>query len=668
MKKNYITKIIVFVIIACIAVSSLSSCCCTLCNKLDNESTPGTSTDITPGASTSVSKNTPEPGQTGSEEEVKIDALYYLSGKPPSGGTSEVTIRISPNSKGELSVAFGESEARGTGDMWKSSGWMAVVLSTMLLGKKATDYEFYFGVKGKIDGPSAGCLMTAGVLAALRGQKIKEEVTMTGTINPDGTVGPVGGIPQKLEGAAKKGKKLVLVPAGERTSLDMATNKPVDLVEKGKKLGIEVKEVSNIYDAYELLTGDTLPKLGSKDSSPRLPSKAFDRFKAKAKEWYGRYKEARGIYKSFPQDYQEYFGPYVTQVDYVAKKADSALAQGMACVAYDRAFQAAAEMEAIVLGMNMVQRYAETGNFDDVIDYIESKEAVKTKFSAALDSLKAQDIVTTSDYITLFDSYSKVSIGEGLILLGDDKIAEIERKIKDKSYTQEQAIVDLFYSALYYANASLYLTASKDSLEIAKGFGSPATVDKKEIQQLGDVLSGASKANMVYFESNIIDEYAEAYRQHPNIMKQIFMQIDSRYMLAIASSAGVEVVKEEFADKEELAPMVIGESTSSYTLSAQLIAKYYSLDAELDDSFTTVVGIKNERALADMLDFADRRAVEMINLNGEEESALPIFYYENARMLRQGQAEEQITALGYYWRATILAQVQSYMSGKLGEN
>ncbi|OQA14036.1 MAG: hypothetical protein BWY64_03392 [bacterium ADurb.Bin363] len=173
---------------------------------------------------------------------------------------------------------------------------------------------------------------------------------------------------------------------------------------------------------------------------------------------------------------------------------------------------------------------------------------------------------------------------------------------------------------------------------------------------------------MVYFESNIIDEYAEAYRQHPNIMKQIFMQIDSRYMLAIASSAGVEVVKEEFADKEELAPMVIGESTSSYTLSAQLIAKYYSLDAELDDSFTTVVGIKNERALADMLDFADRRAVEMINLNGEEESALPIFYYENARMLRQGQAEEQITALGYYWRATILAQVQSYMSGKLGEN
>ena len=37
---------------------------------------------------------------------------------------------------------------------------------------------------------------------------LNDEVTMTGTINPDGTIGCVGGIHLKLEGAAKAGKKV----------------------------------------------------------------------------------------------------------------------------------------------------------------------------------------------------------------------------------------------------------------------------------------------------------------------------------------------------------------------------------------------------------------------------------------------------------------------------
>ena len=42
------------------------------------------------------------------------------------------------------------------------------------------------------------------------------DITMTGTINPDGTVGPVGGIPEKIAGTAKAGYKRILIPAGQR--------------------------------------------------------------------------------------------------------------------------------------------------------------------------------------------------------------------------------------------------------------------------------------------------------------------------------------------------------------------------------------------------------------------------------------------------------------------
>ena len=41
---------------------------------------------------------------------------------------------------------------------------------------------------------------------------------MTGMINPDGTVGPVGGILEKIMGANSKGIKVFLIPSGSQLS------------------------------------------------------------------------------------------------------------------------------------------------------------------------------------------------------------------------------------------------------------------------------------------------------------------------------------------------------------------------------------------------------------------------------------------------------------------
>src|SRR5205814_6525545 len=125
-------------------------------------------------------------------------------------------------SDNELRVGFFESEVGGSGPQWRAAGWMAVITASLLLGKNPSNYEFSFDVAGKIDGPSAGGLMTAAVLAGYLGDSILPDVTMTGTINPDGTIGPVGGIPQKLEGAAAAGKKKDLVPCGQRRHYDYA--------------------------------------------------------------------------------------------------------------------------------------------------------------------------------------------------------------------------------------------------------------------------------------------------------------------------------------------------------------------------------------------------------------------------------------------------------------
>jgi hypothetical protein len=352
----------------------------------------------------------------------------------------------------------------------------------------------------------------------------------------------------------------------------------------------------------------------------------------------------------------------------MASKSNSALSQGMACVAYDRAYEAAISMEALVLTLNMAKRYYETyGQVGDIVDYLQSKESVKTELSGLLDRLKSEDLKTASDYVTLFTAYGNLGIAKGCIVIGDDKVNQIVKNAKH--YTPQQLISQLFAATICYTVAGAILQQAKDALDVGKGIGTaPAIKNKNEIRKLADVISGASKANMAYFESTIIDEYASAYGQHPDRMKEVFMQLDSRYLIATASSIGEKVLeKYAFSSKKDAAPMIIGEAAASYTLSSQLIAKYYSLDTKLDKSLTKIVSIGKERALADMLDFADKRAVEMINFNGDENSVIPIFYYENARMSRQGTPEEQIEALGYYWVSTLMSELQAYMSGKLGE-
>ncbi|RLC54988.1 MAG: hypothetical protein DRI80_18485, partial [Chloroflexota bacterium] len=72
-------------------------------------------------------------------------------------------------------------------------------------------------------------------------------------------------------------------------------------------------------------------------------------------------------------------------------------------------------------------------------------------------------------------------------------------------------------------------------------------------------------------------------------------------------------------------------------------------------------------ALADMLQFADERAVELINLNGEDVPVMAVMYYEDARILRQGAPEDQMDALKEYWTAATMALVQAYLTGRLGQ-
>lgn len=102
------------------------------------------------------------------------------------------------------------------------------------------------------DGPSAGAAMTVGLIALFKGDSIRRGMAITGTVHPDGTIGPVGSIPDKVRAAAREGCRTILIPAGQLQ--DGRWN----LIRLGFELNVEIKEVGTIDEAYELLTGQRI--------------------------------------------------------------------------------------------------------------------------------------------------------------------------------------------------------------------------------------------------------------------------------------------------------------------------------------------------------------------------------------------------------------------------
>jgi Lon-like protease len=66
----------------------------------------------------------------------------------------------------------------------------------------------------RVGGPSAGLMFALGIVDKLTAEQENggEHVAGTGTIDADGTVGPIGGIQQKLRGARDAGATVFLVP------------------------------------------------------------------------------------------------------------------------------------------------------------------------------------------------------------------------------------------------------------------------------------------------------------------------------------------------------------------------------------------------------------------------------------------------------------------------
>ncbi|WP_326596882.1 S16 family serine protease [Streptomyces sp. NBC_01803] len=133
----------------------------------------------------------------------------------------------------------------------------AVAAALSYLGLDADDVTVELDL-GEVGGPSAGLLLSLGIVELLDGDGEGGDLTGgrvvagTGTIDADGTVGAVGGVPLKTQGAGRDGATVFLVPRDECS--DASANLPE---------GLRLVPVTTLRDAVDSLralnAGESVP-------------------------------------------------------------------------------------------------------------------------------------------------------------------------------------------------------------------------------------------------------------------------------------------------------------------------------------------------------------------------------------------------------------------------
>lgn len=117
-----------------------------------------------------------------------------------------------------------------------------------------------------IGGESAGAALTVATIAAIQNKSINDDVMITGTINHDGSIGPISSVLEKAKASKDVGASLLLVPLLQSRDVTYETTEHCEefgwteictteqipkKIKVGEEAGVAIEEVEKIEDALD---------------------------------------------------------------------------------------------------------------------------------------------------------------------------------------------------------------------------------------------------------------------------------------------------------------------------------------------------------------------------------------------------------------------------------
>jgi lon-related putative ATP-dependent protease len=205
-----------------------------------------------------------------------IDMGDYSFGKP-----SRITATVYAGKAGVVNI---ERETKLSGKIHEK----AVLILSNYLGRKyavrrplsITASITFEQLYGMIEGDSATCAELYTLLSAIAGVPLRQDIAVTGSMDQNGIVQPVGGLNEKIEGFFElcrlrglTGSQGVVIPA--RSILSLMLRK--DVVDAARNGTFRVHAIDRVEEGIEILTG---MQPGEQGPDGRYPEGTFNRLVA----------------------------------------------------------------------------------------------------------------------------------------------------------------------------------------------------------------------------------------------------------------------------------------------------------------------------------------------------------------------------------------------------
>ncbi len=250
--------------------------------------------------------------------------------------------------------------------------------------------------------PGAEAALAVGFLAALTDAALDDEVAVAASLLPDGSLGAVEDLAARVSALAKDGKKRIGVPS----PMTSAGGKPVALAALARADGAELVLVSDVAEAYHLLTGGALPATAPAPAAAlALPAAAQAQLTALYAAWQQR---LGGEWAALLLlDNAARLPPRLAQLTAAAqreaKRAEELRVAGAFPAALDRLTEASALAAAAVTSFRIVE-LMEQGKLDDAT-------AVLRERAALAEATSLLDVLATAPAPAVGDQLSRLALG-----------------------------------------------------------------------------------------------------------------------------------------------------------------------------------------------------------------------------------------------------------------
>jgi uncharacterized protein len=604
---------------------------------------------------------------------VKIDA----GTDPATGGMTPVKLSASPTTDGSVEVGVYEEFANGTGTQWRAGVWMSALVAASTLGKDLTDYAFAASSGGYIDGPSASGLMAAGFLAAMTGAPIDPTATMTGAINPDGTIGPVGGIPEKFLGSIAQGKRKLGYPIGMRWAKSEVTGKAVDLVQLAKDHGAQAIEIADVHQAYTLLTGKQLPDtVPVSEAEMAIDPDTAKRLEASYQDWQ---RLIAGQWATIVELHQSGRLPtgLVSTVQCAEdryKEAQQLHTAGKVGAAFLRMIGAWSCAASAVDTYDVLTKIR-AGDTTGALTQIDAYGQLLKSSEAVFATIGEQKPTTLGGYLQMLGSFETALRGAGFEGLADQALITAHTtltQLATKTVAQlgapevaDQVVAVIQPAAVLVSQAVGEATLATQELDLANAHSVSYVSSLPNVHRMATSYSSAAVAGLTYFDALLVQPFMESQHLTEQEARARVANAEPSYLVAylgarIDGSEGVPKQLKDTWGEQSLAWNLFNLAASqlAYASSAELIAKYYSLGVHTG-SDGKVQSLEYDKAFTNMLALAERGARSSARAARIATGAIPIqakLAYEVATVERDGDVVEQIEALGQFWASSAISQ------------